>query len=231
MCRGSLDRGHAPRRLGITRRDAIPDSPDVFPTFPPHTVEKSDLQIVGLGAGPAIGDIRHVARFEPFEAIDFWHKLRILCRVLLPPGHDVPRQGFIAGRQFRLKGKRMTREIGCLREGKRYPILSVAINAVGTNFRHPLGNRLGPWFTRIAGTLIPHHHGKQDPNTVLMKGRDHLPDPVKTAGHRGNRIELVTIIDSNVGIDRPQENGVYAAIALIDIGQIPINGIFASVGS
>src|ERR1022692_4909525 len=123
----------------------------------------------------------------------------------------------------------MSREVGSLCEGKRYSVLSVTVNAVGTNFRHPLGNRLRPWFTRIAGTLIPHHHGKQNPNTVLMKGRDHLPDTIKTAGHRGNRIELVTIIDSNVGVNRPQKNGVYTAIALIDVGQIPTNGIFPYV--
>src|SRR5580692_11562776 len=104
----------------------------------------------------------------------------------------------------------MTREVGCLCEGARDSILSVPVYAIGTDLCHPLSYRLRPWFTGIVSTLIPHHHGKQDANTTLMKVRDHLPYTDQTARHRSDQLQLVTIINSKIWVNGLQQNGVDA---------------------
>src|ERR1700693_2222563 len=124
----------------------------------------------------------------------------------------------------------MARKVGGLCEGKWDSILGVTVNAVGTNLAHPFGNRLSPGLTWIVGALIPHHHRKQYSNATLVKFCDQLPNTIKAAGHRRDHIELVAIINSKIWVIRPQQNGVDAAIALLDVGQIPIDGIFPRDG-
>ena len=51
---GALETGDAARGFPIAGRDSIPDAPDIFPTLPTNSVEKRELQIVGLVAIPAI---------------------------------------------------------------------------------------------------------------------------------------------------------------------------------
>src|SRR5579859_6209313 len=64
--KGALDAGDPAQRLGVARRQAVPDAPDVFPTFEPNAVEERLLQIVGVIAGPAVADVDHVSWLEPF---------------------------------------------------------------------------------------------------------------------------------------------------------------------
>src|SRR5713226_2765940 len=65
----ALNRRCAPGSFAVTRRDAVPDAPDIFPTLPADSVEKSELQVICLVAVPAIRDVHHVSGFKPFVAI------------------------------------------------------------------------------------------------------------------------------------------------------------------
>src|SRR5579872_6905669 len=56
----SLDRGHSTGSFGVTRRDAIPDAPDVLPALPSLAVKERELKIVGLGAVPPVAHMDHV---------------------------------------------------------------------------------------------------------------------------------------------------------------------------
>ena len=66
----ALDLGDAADGFRVARRDAVPDAPDVLPAFPPHAVEESELQVVGLVRVPAVADVDHVAGFQPLAAAD-----------------------------------------------------------------------------------------------------------------------------------------------------------------
>src|ERR1700722_14088071 len=82
----SLKRCHSTGRFAVPRCDAIPDPPDVFPAFPADAVKERDLQIVRVVAIQSIRDMDHVARFQPFQAVDRRYKLCISTRIgLLPP--------------------------------------------------------------------------------------------------------------------------------------------------
>src|SRR5205807_2456648 len=66
-----LDRGDPAKGLAVTRRDSIPDAPNILPTHVTYTIEEGMLQVVRLIARPAIADVHHVAGFEPFQFADF----------------------------------------------------------------------------------------------------------------------------------------------------------------
>src|ERR1019366_8253338 len=81
-----------PRCLSIRRRNAVPDSPDVFPAFPTFPVEEGELQIGNLVFVPAIRDVNHVTGFEPPVAIDARNKLKLV----ISPREDIPRKCLVA---------------------------------------------------------------------------------------------------------------------------------------
>ena len=62
-----LDRRDPPQRLGVARRELIPDAPDVLPRGVADAVEEHVLQVVVAVAAPAVLDVHDVARLEPLE--------------------------------------------------------------------------------------------------------------------------------------------------------------------
>src|SRR5581483_2081201 len=62
----ALDGSHATGRLAVARCDSVPDTPDVFPALPTDSIKEAELQVVCFIAVPAVGDVDHVAGFQPF---------------------------------------------------------------------------------------------------------------------------------------------------------------------
>src|SRR5882724_3428085 len=101
---GSLQGGYPASCFGIAGRYSVPDPPDIFPTLPADAVEKSELQIIGLVAIPAVGNMDHMARFEPLVTVYPRHERKLI----LAPGHDVVSHGFILRSTFGLKRQRVS---------------------------------------------------------------------------------------------------------------------------
>jgi len=59
-----------------------------------------------------------------------------------------------------------------------------------------------------------------------MKILDHRADPGQATRHGADHIELISIVDAHVGISRPDEDSVDAAIPLVKIVQVPIDCVF-----
>ena len=85
----SLDGCHAASCLAVSWRDAVPNSPNVFPDLPAFAIEERVLQVVRFVSIPAIRDVHHVARFEPAKSIHTWDESEL--RGVLAPRHHVPR--------------------------------------------------------------------------------------------------------------------------------------------
>src|ERR1700723_1836084 len=98
-----LESSDAPGGFAIARRDSVPDAPDVFPTLPSDSIEKRELQVVGLITIPTVRDVHHVPRFEPLILV---HE-RSKRKFVLTPGHDIPRQSFVGGAVFGFKSEGM----------------------------------------------------------------------------------------------------------------------------
>ena len=195
----ALDRGNAPGGFAVARRDSIPDAPDVFPALPSHSVEESELQVVGFVAIPTVRDVHHVPRFKPFV---FVHE-RSERELILPPGHDVPGQGFVGGTAFRFKCQGMASLVRGQRECERNAILRIAVDAVGPDFCHQIGNRIGPRQAGVTRALVPHHHRKKYTYAAVMEVGDHLLHAGNASRHAADQVVLIPVVDSHIGVGRP----------------------------
>ena len=148
------------------------------------------------------------------------------CRVLAPR-HHVPGQRFVGRAAFRFEGQRMSDFIRGYRERQRHAILRIAVDSIGIDLLHQFGDRMRPRHSRIARSLVPHHHRKQHAHAAAMEVRDHLPHARDAARHAANHVVLIAIVDAHVGIGGPDQYGVDAAIALFQIIQIAVDRIFA----
>src|SRR5262249_23018530 len=108
--------------LGISRRDPVPDAPNVFPAFPSNSVEKRKLQVVSLVPFPAVRDVDHVPRFQPFVPVN--HRSEWV--LILTPCHHVPGQCFVGWPTLRFKSKRVPDFVCRKRERQWHSILCVA---------------------------------------------------------------------------------------------------------
>ena len=210
----------ATRRVAsrIPRRDSIPDAPDILPAFPTDAVEKGELQVVRLIAFPAIGDVHHVARFQPFVFVHHGHE----GILILPPRHDVPSQCLVRGTALRFEHERMANLVGGKRVSKRHAVLRVSVDAVRSDFRHRAGNCIWPRHARIPRALIPHHHRKQHAYPAMMEIRNHLPHARYAARHGADHIVLVAVVDSHVRIRGPDEHRINSAVSLFQVIEVTI---------
>src|SRR5437016_3677266 len=79
------------------------------------------------------------------------------------------------------------------RKNERNSVLGIAIDAVRPDLCHERGNRFGPGSSRVACSLIPHHHREQNANTPLVKVRDHLSNSNDSSRHAVDHVDLVPI--------------------------------------
>ena len=122
----------------------------------------------------------------------------------------------------------MTDALRGFRESPRNSVLSVAIDAVRSDFRHQRGDRLGPRFTRVARALVPHHHGEQNAYSPPVKIRDHLANTGNSARHGTNHVMLISVVDAYVRISRPDQDGIDPAVTIQSVIDVPINRIAVS---
>ena len=142
----SFDGGHPSGCFRIARRNAIPDSPDVFPGLPAHAIEECELQVVGLVSVPA------VAKCSPCGEVSS-HLYLIHCGderdIYIGPRSERSRPAL--HRRARLLAQTRGDVRSCRRpaECQRHSVLGVAVDSVRADFRHQAGDGLSPGHPRI----------------------------------------------------------------------------------
>ncbi len=71
----------------------------------------------------------------------------------------------------------------------------------------------------FAGAGIPGEDGKKDFHIVAMKIVDKFLESGEAAGEIAEEIELIAVVDAEVGIDVPEEDGVDGAEAALGFGE------------
>ena len=59
-----------------------------------------------------------------------------------------------------------------------------------------------------------------------MKVSDHLPDTFYSPGHCPHHIQLVAVVDAEVGVSGPDKHGIDPPVSFFQIVEITIDGIF-----
>ena len=106
----------------------------------------------------------------------------------------------------------------------------VAVDAVRAHFGEFFGQSSRFGQAEVARTLIPQHHGEEDAHAATVEVGHHLADGGDSAGHVAEVIELAAVIDADVGIGVPDEDGVDTSVAFIEIIEVAVDGVFAGGG-
>src|SRR5580698_1968146 len=75
--------------------------------------------------------------------------------------------------------------------------------------------------------MVPQNNWKYHLDAATMKVSDHLLNFDNTSRHITKQVILITIVDSDIGIYRPDQYGINTAVALLEIIQIFIYRIFS----
>src|SRR5439155_11155467 len=207
-----FDPGNSTERLGIAVVHAVPDSPDVLPAFVTDAVKKSVLEVVGLVAGPAVADVHHVARLEPFVLADHGNKRKFP----VAPSQIVPGQRFVGWPALGLERQRMSDLVRGDAECARDAAQRVAVQAVrsdggkGTRCRVPI--RL----THVARPLVPQHYREQNPDAAAVKVLNRLAQSLNAARHIAKQVVLVAIINADIRVSVPDEDRSNSTVALFE---------------
>src|SRR6266481_2486242 len=129
------------------------------------------------------------------------------------------------GASLGLERQRMSDALRGLSIGAWHSVLRVPIDAVRSDLRHQGSNRVGPGFSRVARSLVPHHHGEENANAALVKIRDHLTYSGDASWHAANHVVLVAVVDAYVGISRPDQDGIDSSETLHRVIDVPVNRI------
>jgi hypothetical protein len=128
---------------------------------------------------------------------------------------------------LRLKGQALPVGDGCGAEIGGDAFEGVKVDAVGADLFQELREcdpgRRG--FLARAG--IPGKDGEKNLDVVAVKIVDEFFQRGEATGKVAKEIELVTIIDAEVGIDVPEEDGVDGADAALGFGQEFFGGVAA----
>ena len=115
--------------------------------------------------------------------------------------------------------------LGGERKGERNPVLRVAVDAVGADRAHALGDRIRPRHARIVRALVPQHHREQHPHAAAMEVRDHAAHALESPGHVLEHVELVAIVDAEVRVRRPDQYRVDATVAALEVVEVAVDRV------
>ena len=76
---------------------------------------------------------------------------------------------------------------------------------------------------------IPCQQGKKYLHAVRVKLFNHAAHSRNAAREIAQHIKLITIVDTEVGIDMPDENGIDRADTALSLGKETVDGVFALV--
>ena len=82
----------------------------------------------------------------------------------------------------------------------------------------------------IPGSRVPWSHiiiGNSTRTPRRWKSATICFTPGNAAGHAANHVVLIAVVDPHVRIGRPDQHGIDAAIALLKIVKIAVDGVFA----
>ncbi len=107
----------------------------------------------------------------------------------------------------------------------RHAAEGVAVDAIGADLLEQAGNRLRHAERLGPRARFPRHGGKKHAHAVAMEVRDHVFERRESSRHVSQHVELVAVVDADVGIDRPQQHAVDPAVALLEVFEKAVHGV------
>src|SRR5256884_521801 len=207
---GPLDSGHAEDSFCVMRGHAIPEAPEIFEGGVTLSVKEGVLQAVGLVASKAIGDIHHMPRLEPFTLAHHRHKGIFLSF----PGHPIvptnvgPGKRFITNIKLRLECEGMTRGVRSQSELNGNALKRIKVDPIRIDIFKELRKSNPSRPSLFSRACVPRNEWEENLDSVAVKLLNHLTNRGNAAREIAQQIELIAIINAEVGIDVPHQDGI-----------------------
>src|SRR6266550_5026796 len=229
---GSLDSGHAEDSFCVMRGHAIPEAPEIFEGGVTLSVKEGVLQAVGLVASKAISDIHHVAWLQPLALAHHRHEWIFLAFPCNPvvPADVAPGERFVANFELRLQRERMPNRVGSQRESNRNALKRIKVDPIRIDIFKELRKSNPSRRSLFSRACVPRNEREENLDSVAVKLLNHLTNRGNAAREIAQQIELIAIINAEVGIDVPNQDGIDRTNATFRVVQKTVHRVFARFG-
>ena len=189
--------------LSVARGDAVPRAPHILPCHVADAVEPRVLDRVAAALVPPAADGRHPPPLQPLEDR---HARRDLIKVgptLLAPAESRPSQRLPAGAKLRLHRRGPALRYGGQVEPLGDVAHRIAVETVRVRLAYQLRERLLVGDSRSTRRIVPWVVRPEHRHVALVQAADEGADSTHTSGEQPHQIELVAVVEAQVGVGGP----------------------------
>src|SRR5207245_8836548 len=194
--------------------------------------EEGMLQAVRFVASKAIGDIHHMPRLEPFTLAHHRHKGIFLSF----PGHPIvptnvgPGDRFITKIKLRLECEGMTRGVRSQSELNGNALKRIKVDPIRIDIFKELRKSNPSRPSLFSRACVPRNEREENLDSVAVKLLNHLTNRANAAREIAQQIELIAIINAEVVIDVPNQDGIDRTNAVFRFVQKTVHRVFDRLG-
>src|SRR5947209_9691563 len=229
---GSLDSGHAEDSFCVMRGHAIPEAPEIFEGGVTLSVKEGMLQVFVVCSIKAIGHIYHMPRLEPFTLAHHRHKGIFLSF----PGHPIvptnvgPGERFLTNIKLRLECEGMTRGVRSQSELNGNALKRIKVDPIRIDIFKELRKSNPSRRSIFSRSCVPRNEREENLDSVAVKLLNHLMNRGNAAREIAQQIELIAVVNAEVGIDVPNQDGIDRTNATFRVVQKTVHRVFACFG-
>src|SRR5947199_6256659 len=211
---------------------AVPEAPEMLERGVTLSVKEGMLQAVGLVASKAVGDIHHMPRLEPLALAHHRHE-----RIFLAfPGNPVvpadvgPSERFVANFELRFQRERMPNRVGSQPELDRNALKRIKVDPIRIDIFKELRKSNPSRRSLFSRACVPRNEWEENLDSVAVKLLNNLTNRGNAAREIAQQIELIAIINAEVGIDVPNQDGIDRTNATFRVVKKTVHRVFACLG-
>src|SRR5437016_6081227 len=229
---GPLDSGQAEDRFCVMWGHAVPEAPEIFERGVTLSVKEGMLQAVRFVASKTSCGIYHMPRLEPLALAHHRYEWIFLAFPGNPvvPADVAPGERFVANFELRLQRERMPNCVGSQPELDRNALERVEIYPIRIDIFEELRKSNPSRRSLFSRACVPGNEREENLDSVAVKLLNHLTNRGNAAREIAQQIELIAIINAEVGIDVPNQDGIDRTNATFRVVQKTVHRVFARFG-
>ena len=228
----AFDASEAKHRFCVVRAHGIPETPEIFEGSVTLAVEESVLKAVRFVARKAISHMDDVTRFEPTGAADHrYHWIRNIFpgNPVIPTEH-APGNRVVADFKLRFKDERNFRRSRRVAKTGGNGFERVEIDPISANLFEQVDDGDAGIGGLVPRAGVPSEDREENFDVMTVKIGDEFLKPRNAAGKIAQEVELIAIVDADVGINVPEKDNVDGADTFFSFTEKFVDGVLVGPG-
>src|SRR5213594_1960868 len=229
---GSLDSGQAEDSFRVMWGHAVPEAPEIFERGVTLSVEEGMLQAVRFVASKTVCGIYHMPRLEPLALAHHRYEWIFLAF----PGNPVVPADVGAGERFitniklRLECEGMTRGVRSQSELNGNALKRIKVDPIRIDIFKKLRKSNPSRRSLFSRACVPRNEREENLDSVAVKLLNHLTNRGNAAREIAQQIELIAVVNAEVGIEVPNQDGIDRTNATFRVVQKTVHRVYACFG-